>query len=92
MILSLTKPVSVLSQALDMAAKTITIKFNPMTADNYTYTNRRLRVDKIAAVRPGASFAVKGAGAKVRPSNSSLSTASKQTVTNAVLLNTYEYL
>lgn len=45
---------------LNMAAKKISIAFNPMTFDNCTYTNRRLRVEKLSTARPGKAFKVGG--------------------------------
>jgi hypothetical protein len=50
-----------LSLTLSMAAKKITVTFNPMASDGYSYAARRLRVDKVAAGRPGEGFAVGGA-------------------------------
>lgn len=48
------------SLTLNMAAKKISIAFNPMTFDNCTYTNRRLRVEKLSTARPGKAFKVGG--------------------------------
>jgi hypothetical protein len=56
------------SLELDLAAKKITVHFNSMTMDNYTYVARRLRADKVSAdgVRPGSGFTVVGGAKKVR--------------------------
>lgn len=43
---------------LDMAAKTIGVTFNSMAFDNCTYTDRRLRVEKMSAARPGTAFKI----------------------------------
>ena len=54
--------------------RTIQVEFNPVSADGYTFTARRLRVDKLSAARPGASFVLAPAapverGAHVVPVN-----------------------
>lgn len=46
------------SLTLDMAAKKVSITFNSMAFDNCTYSNRRLRVEKLSTKRPGINFKV----------------------------------
>jgi hypothetical protein len=46
------------SVTLDMAAKRVSVTFNPMAFDNCTYNGRRLRVQKKSTARPGKDFKV----------------------------------
>lgn len=61
------------SLSLDMSKQRIDVNFNSMMADNYTYVSRRLRVDKVASMRPGSGFHVLNAslqrGAYIIPAN-----------------------
>ena len=44
------------SLSLDFEGKEITIAFEPAQANNYTYSARRLRVEKMSDARPGENF------------------------------------
>ena len=54
------------SVTLDMPGKRISVTFNDMVFDNCTYTNRRLRVEKMSTKRPGEKFKVDAAFAYIR--------------------------
>eukprot|EP01052_Picozoa_sp_SAG31_P044443 SAG31_NODE_7747_length_1605_cov_1.277556_2_plen_289_part_00 len=72
------------SLAIDLTAKRITVQFNSQAMDNYTYTSRRLRADKVSAdgARPGTGFSVVGAhkvrGAFVLPESQTIATVEWQ--------------